>query len=72
MPLGRGVPTGLVLRRPDGQTVVAHKGVPVVTAPGEPSELLLFAFGRDRAARVELEGEADAIDKLHSSKQLGF
>ncbi|BBC96597.1 TIGR03085 family metal-binding protein [Streptomyces griseofuscus] len=70
--LGRGVPTGLVLRRPDGQTVVAHKGVPVVTATGEPSELLLFAFGRDRAARVELEGEADAIDKLHSSKQLGF
>ncbi|MFZ4233999.1 TIGR03085 family metal-binding protein [Streptomyces murinus] len=70
--LGRGVPTGLVLRRPDGQTVVAHKGAPVVTATGEPSELLLFAFGRDRAARVELEGEADAIDKLHSSKQLGF
>nr|WP_145484864.1 MULTISPECIES: TIGR03085 family metal-binding protein [Streptomyces] len=70
--LGRGVPTGLVLRRPDGQTVVAHKGAPVVTATGEPSELLLFAFGRDRAARVELEGEADAIDRLHSSKQLGF
>ncbi|MER6331573.1 TIGR03085 family metal-binding protein [Streptomyces sp. NPDC001034] len=70
--LGRGVPTGLVLRRPDGQTVVAHKGAPVVTATGEPSELLLFAFGRDRAARVELEGDADAIDKLHSSKQLGF
>ncbi|MFF8988589.1 TIGR03085 family metal-binding protein [Streptomyces sp. NPDC014983] len=70
--LGRGVPTGLVLRRPDGQTVVAHKGAPVVTATGEPSELLLFAFGRDRAARVELEGDADAIDTLHSSKQLGF
>ncbi|GLX48198.1 TIGR03085 family metal-binding protein [Streptomyces sp. MB22_4] len=70
--LGRGVPTGLVLRRPDGQTVVAHKGAPVVTATGEPSELLLFAFGRDRAARVELAGDADAIDKLHSSKQLGF
>ncbi|MEW2619655.1 TIGR03085 family metal-binding protein [Streptomyces sp. NPDC048106] len=70
--LGRGVPTGLVLRRPDGQTVVAHKGAPVVTATGEPSELLLFAFGRDRAARVGLEGDAEAVEKLHSSKQLGF
>ncbi|WP_030039428.1 TIGR03085 family metal-binding protein, partial [Streptomyces resistomycificus] len=37
--MGRAVPTGLVLRRPDGQTAVAHRGTPVVTATGEPSEL---------------------------------
>ncbi|MFG3103121.1 TIGR03085 family metal-binding protein [Streptomyces sp. NPDC048182] len=70
--LGRGVPTGLVLRRSDGQTVVAHRGTPVVTATGEPSELLMFAFGRQSAAKVELEGEPDAIAKLHGSKQLGL
>ncbi|MBC2867800.1 TIGR03085 family metal-binding protein [Streptomyces mexicanus] len=70
--LGRGVPTGLVLRRPDGQTAVAHRGTPVVTATGEPSELLLFAFGRQRAARVELEGEPDAIATVTETKQLGF
>ncbi|GAA2892101.1 TIGR03085 family metal-binding protein [Streptomyces mexicanus] len=70
--LGRGVPTGLVLRRPDGQTAVAHRGTPVVTATGEPSELLLFAFGRQRVARVELEGEPDAIETVTETKQLGF
>ncbi|MEV7688555.1 TIGR03085 family metal-binding protein [Streptomyces bungoensis] len=70
--LGRGVPTGLVLRRPDGQTAVAHRGTPVVTATGEPSELLMFAFGRQSAAKVELDGDAHAISTLHESKQLGF
>ncbi|MGV9416749.1 TIGR03085 family metal-binding protein [Streptomyces sp. NPDC003674] len=70
--LGRGVPTGLVLRRPDGQTAVAHRGTPVVTVTGEPSELLMFAFGRQSAAQVELDGEENAIATLHESKQLGF
>ncbi|MEU6774376.1 TIGR03085 family metal-binding protein [Streptomyces sp. NPDC046759] len=70
--VARGVPTGLVLRRPDGQTAVAHRGAPVVTVTGEPSELLMFAFGRQDAAHVEVDGEADAITKLHDSKQLGI
>ncbi|WP_189187711.1 TIGR03085 family metal-binding protein [Streptomyces albiflavescens] len=69
---GRGAPTGLVLRRPDGQTAVAHKGTPVVTATGEPSELLMFALGRQKAADVELDGDKDAIAKLHETKQLGI
>ncbi|MFI1833835.1 TIGR03085 family metal-binding protein [Streptomyces olivaceoviridis] len=70
--MGRGAPTGLVLRRPNGQTAVAHRGTPVVTATGEPSELLMFAFGRQRAAKVELDGDAEAIAKLHETKQLGI
>ncbi|MFE0414385.1 TIGR03085 family metal-binding protein [Streptomyces tendae] len=70
--MGRGIPTGLVLRRPNGQTTVAHRGTPVVTATGEPSELLLFAYGRQGAAKVELEGEADAVAKLRETKQLGI
>ncbi|WP_210587423.1 TIGR03085 family metal-binding protein [Streptomyces sp. GESEQ-35] len=70
--MGRGVPTGLVLRRPDGQTAVAHRGTPVVTVTGTPSELLLFAYGRQSAAKVELEGEEDAITKLSATKQLGI
>ncbi|MER7201870.1 TIGR03085 family protein [Streptomyces sp. CB01635] len=70
--IGRKSPVGLVLRRPDGRTVVAHKGTPVVTVTGEPSELLMFAFGRQDAARVETEGEKDAIGKLHEAKQLGI
>ena len=70
--MGRGAPTGLVLRRPDGQTVVAHRGTPVVTVTGEPSELLLFSYGRQSAAKVELDGDKDAIAKLHETTQLGI
>ncbi|MEV7318546.1 TIGR03085 family metal-binding protein [Streptomyces sp. NPDC093970] len=70
--LGRGVPTGLVLRRPDGQTVVAHRGAPVVTVTGEPSELLMFAFGRQNAAKVSVDGDAVAITELQDSKRLGI
>jgi uncharacterized protein (TIGR03085 family) len=70
--LGRKAPVGLVLRRPDGRTAVAHKGLPVVTVTGEPGELTLFAFGRTQAAQVEAEGDKDAVAKLHEPKQLGF
>ncbi|MFJ3755903.1 TIGR03085 family metal-binding protein [Streptomyces sp. NPDC090080] len=70
--LGRGVPTGLVLRRPDGQTAVAHRGTPVVTVTGEPSELLMFGFGRQNAAKVAVDGDETAIATLHDSKQLGI
>ncbi|MFD3560428.1 TIGR03085 family metal-binding protein [Streptomyces sp. NPDC058686] len=70
--IGRKSPVGLVLRRPDGRTVVAHKGTPVVTVTGEPGELLMFAFGRQDAARVETDGEKDAVGKLHEAKQLGI
>ena len=70
--MGRTAPTGLVLRRPDGQTAVAHKGAPVVTVTGEPSELLMFAHGRQSVAKVELDGDDNAIAKLQATKQLGI
>ncbi|WP_409472656.1 TIGR03085 family metal-binding protein [Streptomyces sp. HC307] len=70
--MGRSAPTGLVLRRPDGQTAVAHRGTPVVTVTGEPSELLLFVYGRQSAADVDVDGDQDAIAKLQESKQLGI
>ncbi|MEV6418882.1 TIGR03085 family metal-binding protein [Streptomyces sp. NPDC051662] len=66
--MGRKSPVGLVLRRPDGQTAVAHRGTPVVTVTGEPGELLLFAFGRQAAAKVELDGDKDAIARLQEAK----
>lgn len=65
---GRRSPAGLVLRRPNGQTVVARKGTPVVTVTGEPSELLLFAYGRQEAARVELDGDKDAVARVLGSR----
>ncbi|WP_424214237.1 TIGR03085 family metal-binding protein [Streptomyces sp. BI20] len=68
---GRKAPVGLVLRRPNGQTVVARRGAPVVTVTGEPGELTLFSFGRQAHARVDLEGEKEAIAKL-TTAALGF
>ncbi|MEU2871445.1 TIGR03085 family metal-binding protein [Streptomyces olivoreticuli] len=65
--LGRKSPVGLVLRRPDGRTAVAHRGAPVVTVTGEPGELTLFAFGRQAAARVELTGDENAVAKLQEA-----
>jgi uncharacterized protein (TIGR03085 family) len=70
--VGRGLPTGLVLRRPNGQTAVAQRGTPVVTVTGEPSELVIFMYGRKDAARVEVDGDKDAIARLHDAKQLGI
>ncbi|MEU3300692.1 MULTISPECIES: TIGR03085 family metal-binding protein [unclassified Streptomyces] len=69
--LGRKAPVGLVLRRPNGQTAVAHRGAPVVTVTGEPGELTMYAFGRQDAAKVEIEGEKDAIDRVGRT-QLGM
>lgn len=69
--MGRKSPVGLVLRRPDGQTAVAHRGTPVVTVTGEPAELLLFATGRQESAKVELEGDEDAVAQARSAP-LGF
>lgn len=66
--LGRKSPVGLVLRRPDGRTAVAHRGTPVVTVVGEPGELTMFAFGRQEVADVQLDGDKDAIDQLMAAK----
>jgi uncharacterized protein (TIGR03085 family) len=70
--LGRKAPVGLVLRRGNGQTVVAHRGVPVVTVHGEPGELVMFLFGRTDAADVETEGDKEAIAKLLAEPKLGI
>ncbi|MCB5167826.1 TIGR03085 family protein [Streptomyces bambusae] len=65
---GRRSPVGVVLRRPDGRTVVARKGAPVVTVTGEPGELTLFCFGRQAAAQVTLDGERSAVAALTKAR----
>jgi uncharacterized protein (TIGR03085 family) len=66
--MGRKSPVGLVLRRPDGRTAVAHKGTPVVTVTGEPGELTLFLSGRQAQADVSAEGDKDAVAKVMDAK----
>lgn len=40
-------------------------GEPVVRLSGSPGELLLYMFGRQAAARVEVTGPADAVAMVH-------
>ena len=62
-------PVGVALRRPDGTEIAAKRGPRTVRVLGEPSELILHAFGR-REAKVSFEGnEADvlAVEDLRRS-----
>lgn len=56
---------GVVVERTDGpgRLTLRHRE-PVVEIVGPPEELLLFAFGRRAAARVELRGEPEAVAAL--------
>jgi uncharacterized protein (TIGR03085 family) len=59
-------PSGLVLRLPDGTESVARRpgGQGSVTVTGEPAELVLFTFGRQAVAKVELTGDAETVERL--------
>jgi uncharacterized protein (TIGR03085 family) len=57
---------GIELHRPAWAPVVVVDGTPRVEIHGEPIELLLFAFGRRRAAAVDLQGPEDGISALRA------
>ena len=64
----RGAPVGVVLRRPDGAKTAGRMAEPAVVVTGEPSELLLFAFGRQAHARVTYEGDPDTVTRLREAR----
>lgn len=47
-----------------GEHVTLRAARPGVIVSGPPSELLMFVFGRQQAADVQLHGPADACDRL--------
>ncbi len=60
---------GMELHDPStGETVHAHHGKPVVRISGEPGELLLFLFGRQDAAVVEMNGPPGSVDTVRSAR----
>jgi uncharacterized protein (TIGR03085 family) len=65
----RKAPSGLVLRLPDGTESVAKKPTErgSVTVTGEPAELVLFCFGRQAVAQVELDGDEETVERLRST-----
>lgn len=48
-----------------GVRVPAKHSEGSIRVTGKPSELLLWAFGRDRVARVDIQGEPAAIEALN-------
>ncbi|MEU4224471.1 TIGR03085 family metal-binding protein [Nonomuraea sp. NPDC026600] len=65
----RRSPVGVVLHRLGGGVTLggARQG-PKVEVTGRAGELVLFCFGRQEHARVELTGDADAIAQLKNAK----
>ena len=59
----RPSPVGVVLEWGD-QTFRAHRGTPEVTITGPPGELLLYAFGRQDHACVDLDGDSAGVEAL--------
>jgi uncharacterized protein (TIGR03085 family) len=54
-------PGGLILAAPGGRSMRVRRGEPGVTVSGAPSELALFCSGRQRVARVDLDGPAAEV-----------
>jgi uncharacterized protein (TIGR03085 family) len=60
--LARRAPSGLTLApADDGEPIVAKTGEPMVTLTGPPGEIVLFLYGRQSVARVDLTGPDDAV-----------
>jgi hypothetical protein len=64
----RAAPVGLRLVAPGFGEVAVRSGSPGVTVTGPPGELLLFVSGRQDAARVELAGDAEAVEQVRRAK----
>jgi uncharacterized protein (TIGR03085 family) len=60
----RSAPGGLVLESPGFGQVTVRSGSPMVIAEGNPGELLLLVSGRQGAARVELDGDPEAVEQV--------
>jgi uncharacterized protein (TIGR03085 family) len=51
----------------EGGTITVRRGDPSVRLTGTPGELLLFLFGRQPVARVEVEGAPDAVAAIRGT-----
>jgi len=59
----RRFPARVTIEAPGHRPVTVGSG-PELTVRGEPGELALFFFGRQRAAKVDIDGPAELADKL--------
>ena len=60
--------SGLELRNAStAESVRAHRGKDPVRVTGEPGELLLYVFGRQQMAEVQLEGPPRSLDLVKAA-----
>lgn len=64
----RRLPVEVTLADPDGRTQRLTKGGRQARVHGLPSELTLWTAGRKDAARVEITGEAEAVNVLTQAR----
>jgi len=64
----RRVPVQVTLAEPEGRTQVLTKEGKQARGHGRPSELTLWTAGRGSGARVQLTGEAEAVNVLSQSR----
>lgn len=65
--LARSAPCGLVLHPTGEQPIVAKKGEPAVTVSGDIGEIVLFMYGRQDHAHVDLAGPAELVEALRTT-----
>lgn len=63
----RGAPVGVELVSPGHGRSTPKAGTGSVTVTGPPSELVLFAFGRQAQARVSLDGDQGSVERLRTA-----
>lgn len=63
----RKSPCGLILQIAQGSSIVAKKGEPSVTVTGEVGELIMFVYGRQNHARVDISGPDDLVQAVRST-----
>ena len=55
-----------------GKRVTVRPGEPTARLSGAPGELLLYVFGRQAAAHVEVSGPPEAVAAVHRTGRFGM
>jgi uncharacterized protein (TIGR03085 family) len=64
----RKLPLSVVLDAPRFGVIEAGGGGPAVKVTGDPAELALFIYGRQRVAEVEITGDPAGVERLRKAR----
>jgi uncharacterized protein (TIGR03085 family) len=64
----RKAPVGVVIEAPGYGEATLKRSTPSVTVTGAPGELLLWAFGRQKAAEITYSGDDVSVERLKQAR----